>query len=114
MLGELDFIIVGMADEDEALDELIAEPLTTDRNALVVSAGHPILAQADALHRALALAGAEILTSPAAFTRPTGAAHWEILLRARAIETGSFVLAAAQGGEGEGAEGAEGADAAAE
>lgn len=51
-----------------------------------------------ALHRALALAGAEILTSPAAFTRPTGAAHWEILLRARAIETGSFVLAAAQGG----------------
>jgi len=50
------------------------------------------------LHRALALAGAEVLTIPAAFTRPTGAAHWEILLRARAIETGSFVLAAAQGG----------------
>ena len=35
---------------------------------------------------------------PSAFTRPTGAAHWEILLRARAIETGSFVLAPAQGG----------------
>jgi predicted amidohydrolase len=51
-----------------------------------------------ALHRALALAGAQILTVPAAFTRPTGAAHWEILLRARAIETSSFVLAAAQGG----------------
>jgi predicted amidohydrolase len=51
-----------------------------------------------ALHRALALKGATILTAPAAFTRPTGAAHWEILLRARAIETGSFVLAAAQGG----------------
>jgi predicted amidohydrolase len=51
-----------------------------------------------ALHRALALAGAQILTVPAAFTRPTGEAHWEILLRARAIETGSFVLAAAQGG----------------
>ena len=50
------------------------------------------------LHRALAMAGAEVLTIPAAFTRPTGAAHWEILLRARAIETGSFVLAAAQGG----------------
>ena len=50
------------------------------------------------IYRALALAGAEILTAPAAFTRPTGAAHWEILLRARAIETGSFMLAPAQGG----------------
>jgi predicted amidohydrolase len=51
-----------------------------------------------ALYRDLALAGAEILLVPAAFTRPTGAAHWEVLLRARAIETGAFVLAAAQGG----------------
>jgi predicted amidohydrolase len=51
------------------------------------------------LHRALALAGAEILLVPAAFTRPTGEAHWEVLLRARAIETGCFVLAAAQTGE---------------
>ncbi len=51
-----------------------------------------------ALYRALALAGAQILTVPAAFTRSTGKAHWEVLLRARAIETGSFVLAPAQGG----------------
>ena len=51
-----------------------------------------------ALYRALALGGAKVLTVPAAFTRPTGEAHWEVLLRARAIETGSFVLAAAQGG----------------
>jgi len=51
-----------------------------------------------ALHRALARAGAEILTVPSAFTRPTGEKHWEILLRARAIETGAFVLAPAQGG----------------
>ncbi len=43
-----------------------------------------------ALHRALALGGAQVLTVPAAFTRPTGEAHWEILLRARAIETGSL------------------------
>jgi len=50
------------------------------------------------LYRALALAGAEVLTVPSAFTRPTGGAHWEVLLRARAIETGSFVLAPAQGG----------------
>lgn len=51
-----------------------------------------------ALYRALALAGAEAFTIPAAFTRPTGEAHWEVLMRARAIETGSYVLAAAQGG----------------
>ena len=53
------------------------------------------------LYRALAKAGAEMLTVPAAFTRPTGEAHWEILLRARAIETGAFVLAPAHGGRHE-------------
>lgn len=51
-----------------------------------------------ALYRALAQAGAEILTVPAAFNHITGAAHWEALLRARAIETGAFVLAPAQTG----------------
>ncbi len=51
-----------------------------------------------ALYRALAEAGAAILTVPSAFTVTTGPAHWEVLLRARAIETGSFVLAAAQWG----------------
>jgi deaminated glutathione amidase len=50
------------------------------------------------LFRAEAMAGAEILTVPAAFTRQTGEAHWEILLRARAIENGAFLIAAAQGG----------------
>jgi len=50
------------------------------------------------LYRRLASAGASILTVPSAFTRPTGKAHWETLLRARAIENGAFVLAAAQGG----------------
>tara|TARA_R100001086_G_scaffold216762_1_gene133006 strand:- start:492 stop:1328 length:837 start_codon:yes stop_codon:yes gene_type:complete len=50
------------------------------------------------LHRALAQAGATILTVPAAFSYVTGAAHWEVLLRARAIETGCFVLAPAQTG----------------
>jgi predicted amidohydrolase len=50
------------------------------------------------LHRALAQAGADILLVPAAFSPVTGAAHWEPLLRARAIETGCFVLAAAQTG----------------
>ncbi len=51
-----------------------------------------------ALFRAEAMAGAEVLTVPAAFTKQTGEAHWEILLRARAIENGAFVIAAAQGG----------------
>lgn len=51
------------------------------------------------LHNALARAGARILTVPAAFSPVTGAAHWHTLLRARAIETGCFVLAPAQTGE---------------
>ncbi|MBP7000058.1 carbon-nitrogen hydrolase family protein [Amaricoccus sp.] len=50
------------------------------------------------LYRALAQAGAEVITVPAAFTVPTGEAHWQALLRARAIETGAFVLAPAQAG----------------
>ena len=50
------------------------------------------------LYRALAQSGARILTVPAAFNDTTGAAHWEVLLRARAIETGCFVLAPAQTG----------------
>lgn len=50
------------------------------------------------LYRALAHGGAQILTVPAAFNDTTGAAHWEVLLRARAIETGCFVLAPAQCG----------------
>ena len=50
------------------------------------------------LYRQLAQAGAQILTAPAAFTVPTGRAHWEALLRARAIENGCFVLAPAQCG----------------
>jgi predicted amidohydrolase len=53
------------------------------------------------LYRALAKAGADIIAVPAAFTRPTGEAHWEVLLRARAIENGVFILAAAQGGHHE-------------
>lgn len=50
------------------------------------------------LYRHLAKAGAAMIAVPAAFTAPTGQAHWETLLRARAIETGAFVLAPAQGG----------------
>lgn len=50
------------------------------------------------LYRRLAEAGADIISVPSAFTRPTGKAHWHILLRARAIETGCFIIAPAQVG----------------
>ena len=50
------------------------------------------------LYRALAKAGAFLLTVPSAFTETTGSAHWHVLLRARAIENGAFVIAPAQGG----------------
>jgi predicted amidohydrolase len=51
-----------------------------------------------ALYKALAENGASFLSAPAAFTRQTGEAHWHVLHRARAIETGSFMISAAQGG----------------
>jgi predicted amidohydrolase len=54
-----------------------------------------------ALYRALARAGADFITVPSAFTKQTGQAHWHVLLRARAIETGCFIFAAAQGGDHE-------------
>jgi len=54
-----------------------------------------------ALYRALAEAGASFLAIPSAFTKQTGEAHWHVLMRARAIETGCYVLAAAQGGKHE-------------
>jgi predicted amidohydrolase len=53
------------------------------------------------LFQAQAREGADMLTVPAAFTRQTGQAHWHVLLRARAIENGAFVIAAAQGGKHE-------------
>ena len=53
------------------------------------------------LHRALARAGARFIAVPAAFTKPTGLAHWHTLLRARAIECQCYVFAAAQGGKHE-------------
>ncbi len=54
-----------------------------------------------ALYRALAESGASFFSIPSAFTRQTGAAHWHVLMRARAIENGCFVFAAAQGGKHE-------------
>jgi deaminated glutathione amidase len=51
-----------------------------------------------ALYRVLAAEGADFIAVPSAFTKQTGEAHWHVLVRARAIETGAFVLAATQGG----------------
>ena len=75
------------------------------REAVVARAGEATLGLSicydlrfPAVYRTLARAGAEVLCVPAAFTVPTGQAHWEVLLRARAIETGSWVIAPAQGG----------------
>ena len=51
------------------------------------------------LYRQLAVGGAKIIAVPAAFTRITGEAHWHILLRSRAIETGCYIIAPAQGGK---------------
>ncbi len=74
-------------------DARIAElPLATFGFAICYDVRFP------ALFRTEAIAGAQVLTVPAAFTRQTGEAHWEILLRARAIENGAFLIAAAQGG----------------
>ena len=54
-----------------------------------------------ALYRALAEGGSDFIAIPSAFTKPTGEAHWHVLIRARAIESGSFVFAAAQAGKHE-------------
>ena len=51
------------------------------------------------LYRGLAQAGADLISIPAAFTRTTGEAHWHVLMRARAIETGAFVIAPAMWGD---------------
>ena len=59
------------------------------------------------LYRDLAQAGAEVLSAPSAFTVPTGEAHWHVLVRARAIETGAYVLAPAQSGTHAAARGAQ-------
>lgn len=82
-----------------------SEAYAAGETAIVAPMGNALLGMTicydlrfPALYRELALAGAQILNIPSAFTVPTGEAHWHVLLRARAIETGSFVLAAAQGG----------------
>src|SRR3954447_2519012 len=84
------------SDSDEAGDELTVTE-TQDGTKLGLSVCYDV--RFPELYRILALEGAEILTVPANFTRTTGEAHWELLLRARAVENQAFVIAPAQSGE---------------
>jgi len=72
------------------------EPVTADVDGLTVGLTICYDLRFPELYRSLALRGAELLLVPAAFTEATGRDHWEVLLRARAIENGCFVVAAAQ------------------
>lgn len=80
-------------------DRAIVVPLPNAEAKLGMSVCYDL--RFPALYRALALGGADILSVPSAFTRVTGEAHWHVLLRARAIETGCFVIAPAQNGQHE-------------
>lgn len=80
----------------QAVAGLHSAPVATDLAVLGLSICYDL--RFAHLYRQLALGGATVLTVPSAFTRPTGQAHWEVLLRARAIETGSYVVAPAQCG----------------
>lgn len=102
---------VHLFDADVADDEAYRESATFDRGQQIIATDIELNTQKIGLglsvcfdlrfgehFAALAQLGASVLCVPSAFTQPTGQAHWETLLRARAIETGSFVLAAAQAG----------------
>src|SRR3954447_25320183 len=84
------------SDSDEPGDELIVSA-AADGTPVGLSVCYDV--RFPELYRILALQGAQILTVPANFTRTTGEAHWEVLLRARAVENQAFVIAAAQSGE---------------
>ena len=101
---------IHLFDVDLGPEESIRESsaYTGGRNAVVAAIPGAVLGLSicydirfSGLYEALTNAGADILSIPAAFTVPTGKAHWEILLRARAIEAGAFVVAAAQHGQHE-------------
>jgi predicted amidohydrolase len=84
------------SDSDEPGDELVVSE-AADGTRIGLSVCYDV--RFPELYRILALRGALVLTVPANFTRTTGAAHWEVLLRARAIENQAFVVAPAQCGE---------------
>jgi len=106
--------LVAMYDKIHLFDVKLADGEAYRESDIMVPGGRAVVADMDgvnvglsicydvrfaALYRDLAKMRAQILAVPAAFTVPTGQAHWEVLLRARAIETGSFVMAPGQTGE---------------
>ena len=95
-----DVVVEGMvyreSDEEQAGDEIVLSE-TADGLGIGLSICYDV--RFPELYRILAVRGARVLTVPAAFTVPTTRDHWEILLRARAIENQAFVVAANQIGE---------------
>jgi predicted amidohydrolase len=92
-VGETDY---RESDSDEPGDELVTTD-AADGTTIGLSVCYDV--RFPELYRILALNGALVLTVPANFTRTTGEAHWEVLLRARAVENQAFVIAPAQAGE---------------
>jgi predicted amidohydrolase len=92
-VGDVDY---RESDSDEPGDELVVTE-AADGTRIGLSVCYDV--RFPELYRILALQGALVLTVPANFTRTTGAAHWELLLRARAVENQAFVVAPAQAGE---------------
>jgi deaminated glutathione amidase len=92
---EVEGVTFRETDHDEAGDEIVSAPLGDVELGMTVCYD----LRFPELYRILAVRGARILTVPSAFTAPTGRAHWEVLLRARAIENQAFVIAPNQVGE---------------
>ena len=108
-----DGAIAATYDKTHLFDVTVPDGQSYRESSQATAGGYPVLAHTPLatigmsicydvrfpyLYRALALAGAELFTVPSAFTRPTGAAHWHTLLRARAIENACYILAPAQCG----------------
>ncbi|GAA4971001.1 nitrilase-related carbon-nitrogen hydrolase [Streptomyces hyderabadensis] len=85
----------GVSFEASGVERAGAEPLLVEVNSVTVGLTICYDVRFPELYRSLARAGAEVILVPAAFTRTTGRAHWEVLLRARAIENGAHVVASA-------------------
>ncbi|NUS16818.1 MAG: carbon-nitrogen hydrolase [Streptomyces sp.] len=87
--------IEGRSFEASGVEQPGSEPLLLEVNGVTVGITICYDVRFPELYRSLARAGAEVLLVPAAFTRATGRAHWDVLLRSRAIENGAFVVASA-------------------
>ncbi|MFG2791003.1 nitrilase-related carbon-nitrogen hydrolase [Streptomyces sp. NPDC048419] len=87
--------IDGRSFEASGVEQAGSEPLLLEVNGVTVGITICYDVRFPELYRSLARAGAEVLLVPAAFTRTTGRAHWDVLLRSRAIENGAFVVASA-------------------